>query len=51
MASLGAVIEKAYRIEYRVTLKGLATGAQHLHGLGPDKRLWSNPQFGLASQV
>jgi MFS transporter, OPA family, glycerol-3-phosphate transporter len=28
-----------------------ATGVQHLHGFGPYKRLLSNPQFLLASQV
>jgi MFS transporter, OPA family, glycerol-3-phosphate transporter len=40
-----------YVEEDSLSSRAEAAGAQHLHGLGPYKRLLSNPQFLLASQV
>jgi sugar phosphate permease len=40
-----------YHEEDRLSATAEAQGAGHLHGLGPYKRLMSNPQFVLASQV
>lgn len=40
-----------YREDDRLSAAAEAAGARHLHGFGPYKRLLSNPQFVLASQV